>query len=137
MNIGATLNKFQPQALSILRIVAGLLFMSHGLQKWFGFPVANPAYANIQLLSMVGAAGLIEIVGGGLVTLGLFTRAAAFITSGEMAYSYWIYSNRPARGLVPIANGGTLEVFYCFVFFYLIFAGAGAWSVDAMMRKRA
>ena len=71
-----SLSKFQPQVLSILRIIAGLLFLSSGLQKWFGFPVANPNFANITLISMIGIAGLIETIGGVLVTVGLYTRAA-------------------------------------------------------------
>jgi putative oxidoreductase len=129
------LSRFQPQALSILRIIAGLLFLSAGLQKWFGFPVANPSYANITLVSMFGIAGLIEMIGGALVTVGLFTRAAAFIMSGEMAVAYWYFANRPAKGFMPIQNGGTLEVLFCFVFLYLVFAGAGAWSVDALRRR--
>src|SRR5215470_6580918 len=124
-------------SLSILRIMVGLLFLSSGLQKWFGFPVANPNFANITLISMIGIAGLIETIGGVLVTVGLYTRAAAFIMSGEMAVAYWYYSNRPAKGFMPIQNGGTLEVLFCFVFFYLVFAGAGVWSVDAMLRKKA
>ena len=132
-----SLGKFQPQVLSILRIIAGLLFLSSGLQKWFGFPVANPNFANITLISMVGIAGLIETIGGVLVTVGLYTRAAAFIMSGEMAVAYWYYANRPAKGFMPIQNGGTLEVLFCFVFLYLVFAGAGVWSVDAMLRKKA
>ncbi len=136
MNFEAHLNKYQPEVLSILRIMAGLLFLSHGLQKWFGIPVANPSFANIQLLSMIGIGGVIEIAGGTLVTLGLFTRAAAFIMSGEMAVAYWYFANRPARGFTPIANGGTLEVLYCFIFFYLVFAGAGPWSLDAVWRKK-
>ena len=93
--------------------------------------------ANIKLISMVGIAGLIELIGGALVTVGLYTRAAAFIMSGEMAVAYWYFTNRPARGFMPIQNGGTLEVLYCFVFFYLVFAGAGPWSLDAIWRKRA
>ena len=131
-----SLSEFQPQVLSILRIMAGLLFLSSGLQKWFGFPVANPNFANITLISMIGIAGLIETIGGVLVTVGLYTRAAAFIMSGEMAVAYWYYSNRPAKGLMPIQNGGTLEVLFCFVFLYLVFAGAGVWSLDAMLRKK-
>jgi len=132
-----SLSKFQPQVLSILRIIAGLLFLSSGLQKWFGFPVANPNFANITLISMIGIAGLIETIGGVLVTVGLYTRAAAFIMSGEMAVAYWYYANRPAKGFMPIQNGGTLEVLFCFVFLYLVFAGAGVWSLDAMLRKKA
>ncbi len=133
----AILSKFQPRVLSILRIIAGLLFLSSGLQKWFGFPVANPNFANITIISMIGVAGVIEIIGGVLVTLGLYTRAAAFIMSGEMAVAYWYYANRPAKGFMPIQNGGTLEVLFCFVFLYLVFAGAGMWSLDAMWRKEA
>ena len=132
-----SLSKFQPQVLSILRIIAGLLFLSAGLQKWFGFPVANPNYAKITLISMIGVAGLIELIGGALVTVGLYTRAAAFIMSGEMAVAYWFYANRSAKGFMPIQNGGTLEVLFCFVFFYLVFAGAGPWSLDALWRKKA
>jgi putative oxidoreductase len=131
------LDRYQPQVLSILRIMAGLLFLSAGLQKWFGFPVVNPNFANITLFSMLGCAGLIEMIGGALVTAGLFTRAAAFIMSGEMAVAYWYYANRPARGFMPIQNGGTVEVLFCFVFLYLIFAGAGPWSIDALRRKKA
>ena len=131
------LTKFQPQALSILRIMAGLLFLSAGLQKWFNFPVANPNFAKITLFSMLGIAGVIEIVGGTLLTLGLYTRAVAFIMSGEMAVAYWYYVNRPAKGFLPIQNGGTLEVLFCFVFLYLMFAGAGAWSLDMMWRRKA
>jgi putative oxidoreductase len=132
-----SLSKFQPQVLSVLRIIAGLLFLSAGLQKWFGFPVANPSYAKITLISMIGIAGLIEMIGGALVTVGLYTRAAAFIMSGEMAVAYWYYASRPAKGFMPIQNGGTLEVLFCFVFFYLIFSGAGPWSLDALWRKKA
>jgi putative oxidoreductase len=134
--VQSKLNKFEPQILSILRIVVGLLFLSAGLQKWFGFPVANPSYANIKLISMIGVAGVIEMIGGALVTVGLFTRAAAFIMSGEMAVAYFYYANRLAKGFMPIQNGGTLEVLFCFVFFFLVFAGGGPWSIDAMWRNQ-
>ena len=130
------LTQYQPYVLSIFRIVMGLLFLQHGLQKWFGIPAVNPAYANIQLLSMVGMAGVIEIVCGSLIAVGLFTRYAAFIASGEMAVSYWFYANRPARGFAPLVNGGTLEVMYCFAFLLLVFTGAGIWSLDALFRKK-
>ncbi len=92
-----SLNKFQPQVLSMLRIMAGLFFLNAGLQKWFGLPVANPSFAKITLVSMLGIAGVIETVGGALVTVGLYTRAAAFIMSGEMAVAYWYFANRPAK----------------------------------------
>ena len=134
--IRAKLVQYQPQMLSVLRIVMGLLYLCHGLQKWFAFPAANPAFANIRLFTMVGVAGVIEIVCGALVAVGLFTRAAALLISGEMAVAYLLYSNRMARGFFPIANGGNLEVIYCFVVLYIVFAGAGPWSVDAMWRAR-
>lgn len=130
-----SLDRWAPHALSLLRIMAGLLFLSAGLQKWFGFPGPNPAYAKIQLFSLYGIAGVIEIVGGTLVTLGFYTRAAAFIMSGEMAVAYFL--NRPSRGFTPLINGGTLEVLFCFVFFYLVFAGSGPWSIDAIRQNRS
>jgi putative oxidoreductase len=132
----ATLDKYRPQVLSILRIMVGLLYLSSGIQKWFAFPVAMPAAANITLFSMIGVAGCIELIGGALVTVGLFTRYAAFIMSGEMAVAYWFYANRPARGFMPIQNGGTVEVLFCFIFLYLVFAGSGPWSLDALLRKK-
>jgi putative oxidoreductase len=136
MNLETQLSRYQPQVLSILRILAALLFMAHGLQKWFAFPVPNQAFANITLFSMFGVAGLLEIVAGALLAIGLWTRAAALILSGEMAVAYWFFANRPARGFWPIQNGGELEVLYCFVFLYFVFAGGGAWSVDAAWRKK-
>ncbi len=132
----AKLNRYQPRMLSILRIMFGLLFLQPGLVKWFGFPVANPNFANIQLLSLIGIAGVIEIVGGVLVTAGLFTRYAAFIMSGEMAVSYFLNRTGAGKAFAPLLNGGNLEVAYCFVFLYVVFAGAGPWSLDAALRKR-
>jgi putative oxidoreductase len=133
----ATLDKYRPQMLSILRIVGGLMFLSAGIQKWFAFPVPMASAANITLFSMLGIAGCIEMIGGALCTVGLFTRIAAFFMSGEMAVAYWYYANRPARGFLPIQNGGTGEVLYCFIFLYLVFAGGGPWSLDALLRKKA
>lgn len=135
MDWETTLEKYRPQMLSILRIMIGLLFLCHGLQKPFGFPAAGPP--NFQWASILGAAAIIEIVGSILFTAGLFTRAAAFIMSGEMAYAYWIFANRSAQSFYPLANRGELEVLYCFIFLYFVFAGAGAWSLDASMRKRS
>jgi putative oxidoreductase len=129
------LDAWQPHVLSILRIIVGLLFLQHGLQKWFGIPAPNPNYANIQLFTMVGIAGVIEIVFAALFTAGLFTRFSAFIMSGEMAVAHLFYTKRFARHYAPLINGGELEVMYCFVFFYFVFAGAGLWSVDALLRK--
>jgi putative oxidoreductase len=136
-NIEAKLNQYRPQILSILRIMFGLLFLQHGLVKWFGFPAANPFFANIHLFTMFGIAGVIEIVGGALVTVGLFARYAAFIMSGEMAVAYFITRTGAGKAFAPIINGGNLEVAYCFVFLYLVFAGAGPWSIDAALRKRS
>ena len=133
-NIEAKLNSYQPQMLSIFRIMFGLLILQHGCSKWFGFPVPGPA--NITLMSMVGWAGVIELIAGGLVTVGLFTRYAAFIISGQMAVAYFYAANRLARGLTPLGNGGNLEVAYCFAFLLLVFFGAGIWSLDATLRKR-
>ena len=142
----AKLNQYQPQILSIFRIIFGLLILQAGCTKLFGFPAAQPA--NYQLISMVGAASLIETIGGALVTIGLFTRCAAFIISGEMAVAYLIYSNRFAifpwasptganrAHFIPALNGGTVEVAFCFAFLLLVFFGAGIWSLDAKLRNR-
>ena len=132
-----SLSKFQPQVLSILRIIAGLLFLSSGLQKWFGFSGSEPELRQYHIDLDDRHRRTDRDNRGVLVTVGLYTRAAAFIMSGEMAVAYWYYANRPAKGFMPIQNGGTLEVLFCFVFLYLVFAGAGVWSLDAMLRKKA
>ncbi len=120
---------WQPQMLSILRIMAALLFIEHGTQKLFSWPVAGPA--TLTTLQMVAA--LIELVGGVLLTAGLFTRLCAFIMSGEMAFAYFI-GHAPA-GFFPIANRGDAAILYCFVFLYIAVAGGGAWSLDRSMRN--
>jgi putative oxidoreductase len=127
-----TLAAWAPRALSVLRIVAGLMIIEHGMGKLIGFP-ALPAYANIQPLSLLGAAGFIELIGGALLILGLLTRPAAFILSGEMAVGYFIA--HASKGFYPLVNGGTLAIMYCFTFLYLSTAGAGPWSVDAAMKR--
>jgi putative oxidoreductase len=126
-----TLNRFQPYVLSLLRIVVGLLFMQHGLSKLFGFPTGAgfPAF-----LSLPWFEGCIEMIGGGLIAIGLFTRLAAFITSGEMAIGYFMV--HAPKSFFPYVNGGTLAILYCFVFFYLVFAGAGPISLDALLWKK-
>jgi len=126
-----TLNAWHPRVLSILRIMVGLLFMQHGLSKLFGFPLPYPM--KVELFSLSWVAGVIELVGGGLVVLGLFTRPAAFICAGTMAFAYFM--GHAPRGFYPLFNGGNLAVMYCFAFFYLVFAGGGAWSVDAARSK--
>jgi len=124
---------WSPRVLSILRIVAALLFMEHGLMKLFHFPAPQPG-APDPLPALLMAAAWIEVVGGGLLALGLFTRAVAFVCSGEMAVGYFM-AHAP-NGFYPALNMGEAAVLYCFVFFYLVFAGGGEWSVDAQVRKR-
>ena len=119
------LSRWQPQLLALLRIVTGLLFLEHGLSKFFGFPVPFPVQ---PLPPMLVAAGVIEIVAGVLVTIGLFTRLAAFVASGEMAVGYFIMHF--PQGFWPLANKGESAILFCFIFLYLAAAGAGAWSID-------
>src|SRR3954451_2775482 len=127
-----TLAAWTPRALSVLRIITGLLIIQHGMGKLLGFP-AFPNYANVQPFSLIGAAGFIELIGGALLILGLWTQPVAFILSGEMAFAYFI-SHFP-KGFHPLVNGGTLAALYCFTFLYLAAAGPGPWSVDAAMKK--
>ena len=127
-----TLAAWTPRALSVLRIITGLLIIQHGMGKLLGFP-AFPGYANVQLMSLSGAAGVIELIGGALLILGLWTQPAAFILSGEMAFAYFI--GHFPKGFHPLINGGTLAALYCFTCLYLSTAGAGPWSVDAATRR--
>ncbi len=127
------LNVWAPRVLSLLRIVAALLFMEHGLMKLFHFPGPQPG-APDPLPPMLLAAAWLEIVGGALVALGLFTRPAAFILSGQMAVAYFL-AHAP-QGFYPALNKGEPAILYCFVFLYLVFAGPGEWSLDAQLRKR-
>lgn len=121
-----------PRALSLLRIVAGFMFIAHGTMKYFGFPLAGSG-GPPALFSMIGIAGALEIVGGVLVMIGLFTRCSAFVLSGLMAFAYFI-AHAP-QGFWPIVNKGELAALYAFVFLYLAAAGGGPWSVDALFRK--
>lgn len=123
---------WRPQALSLLRIITGLLIIQHGMGKIIGFPVL-PAYAGVQPLSLVGAAGFIELIGGALLIIGLWTRPVAFILAGEMAFAYFI--GHFPKGFHPLINGGTLAILYCFACLYLSTAGAGPWSVDAANKR--
>ena len=126
------LNAWSPQLLSVLRIVAEFLYLLHGTQKLFGIPPSAKG-ATVELASRMGAAGTIEIVGGPLILLGLYTRVAAFICSGEMAFAYFL-AHAP-RGWLPLQNGGELPVLFCFIFLYLAAAGGGAWSLDRALRR--
>ena len=123
-----------PRVLSLLRIMAGLLFIEHGLAKYFQFPHVA-AFDNMHFASMPGIGGIVELVGGALITVGLFTPIAALLASGEMAVAY--FTAHAPRGFFPLRNGGSRAVLYCWVFFYLVFAGGGPWSLDALMRKKA
>jgi putative oxidoreductase len=130
--MGKTLAAWAPRALSILRIITGLMIIEHGMAKLIGFPVV-PAFANLKPLSLVGAAGFIELIGGALLILGLLTQPAAFILSGEMAVAYFMV--HAPKGFFPLINGGTLAIMYCFTCLYLSTAGAGPWSVDAALKR--
>jgi putative oxidoreductase len=121
-----------PRLLSILRIVAGLLFMTHGIAKHFKYPPI-PAFAKLEPISLIGLAGGLELVGGALLILGLFSRPVAFILSGEMAFAYFM-AHAP-RGFHPLVNGGEAAVLFCFIFLYISAAGAGPWSIDALRKK--
>ena len=125
-------DRFAPYVLSLLRFVAAVLFLQHGMSKLFGFPQPGHMPAFLTLLWF---AGIIEFVGSILLGLGLFTRVAAFIMSGEMAFAYFM-SHAP-RGFYPILNSGEDAILFCFLFFYLVFAGAGPISLDALWRGKA
>ena len=123
---------WSPRVLSVLRIMTALLFLQHGTAKYLGFPhVAD--FANLQFLSLLGASGALELVGGVLMLIGLFTRPVAFILSGFMAVAYFM-AHAP-QGFYPMLNQGELAVLYCFVFLYLSVAGGGTWSLDAARGK--
>ena len=127
------MSRLAPHLLSALRIVAALLFLMHGPVKLFGFP-PGAQRPPLVLASMLGAAGLLEAFGGGLMLLGLFTRPVAFVLSGEMAVGY--FTQHAPHGQWPIVNGGEQAVLYCFLWLFYVAAGPGPWSLDAL-RKRA
>jgi putative oxidoreductase len=119
-------------ALALLRIMTALLFIAHGLQKYFGFPVASP-FGLVEPFSLMGVAGALELAGGGLVLIGLFTRPVAFLLCGMMAFAYFI--GHAPRGFFPIANQGEAAILFCFVFLLLAAAGPGACSADGWRRR--
>jgi putative oxidoreductase len=127
INSGA-IAAWTPRVLSIFRIVIGLLFLSHGLVKLWGFP-AGVAPGQVPLLGLIGLAGVLEFFGGALIVLGLFTRPVAFVLSGQMAVAYFM-AHAP-QSFLPLVNMGETAILYCFGFLYLAFAGGGAWSIDA------
>jgi putative oxidoreductase len=128
-SLNATLEKGRPYILSVLRIVVALLFIEHGLQKYFGFPSAGPPMTMLLYVQ-----GVIEIVGGILLLIGAYTRVVAFILAGDMAVAYFM-AHLP-RSFFPSMNGGDAAVLFCFAFFYILFAGGGPWSVDRVALKQ-
>lgn len=122
------LEKFTPQLLSVMRIMTGLLFLQHGTTKYLAIPESK--FTGVAPFSLGGIAGMLELVGGALIVIGLFTRPVAFILSGLMAAAYFI-AHAP-KGFYPLLNGGELAALYCFVFLYLAARGGGPWGVDAM-----
>ena len=124
---------WSPVLLSVLRIVAGLLFLQHGTAKLLHVPY-QPMFAHLQLMSLLGVQGVIELVGGALLAIGLFSRPVAFILSGDMAVAFFM-AHFP-KNWMPILNGGDLAVLFCFTFLYLCVAGPGPWSVDALLNQR-
>jgi putative oxidoreductase len=122
-----TLDRYAPYALAALRIATALIFMAHGTQKLFGFP-APPQGGLPAAFSLYWVGGVLELVGGLLILLGLFTRPVAFVLAGEMAVAYWMFHF--PRNFYPLLNGGDASILYCFVFLLLVFTGPGALSVD-------
>jgi len=125
-------SRYAPQALAALRIVAGLLFLAHGLIKLLGFP-AGAAPGPQDVLSLLGIGAVIEVATGTLIAFGLFARSAAFLASGEMAVAYWMM--HAPQSFYPAVNGGDAAVLFCFVFLYVAAAGPGAFSLEALLPK--
>ena len=129
--MSSALNNWSPRVLSVMRIIIGFLLLWHGSQKLFAFPPPEKAAPASALMTF---AGILELGGGLLILIGLFTRPTAFILCGLMAVAY--FTAHAPGGFLPLVNHGELAVLYCFVFLYLIFAGGGNWSVDKIFRKR-
>jgi putative oxidoreductase len=120
--------------LSILRIVAGVVFFTTGTMKLFNYPPMPPGMPPIELMSQMGIGGLLEVVGGVLFTIGLLTRPVAFVLAGEMAVAYFQFHH--PQSFFPTVNNGVPAVLYCFIFLYFVASGAGVWSVDAAIARR-
>jgi putative oxidoreductase len=132
-----TLSRYQPTALSLFRFITGLLLLQYGIAKIFKFP-AVPYFAKVELFSLIGAAGTLELILGALLMIGLFTRIVAFILAGEMAFAYFIghMFKGEAPVFLPLLNGGTAAILFCFACLYLATAGGGPISADAMLRNK-
>lgn len=126
-------------SLGVLRIVTGLLYLQHGLQKTIHFPTAGHSTGPFELFSLMGIAGVIETLGGALIVLGLFTRPAAFVLAGQMAVAYFLFHLRNGltmdMGFFPVVNQGDLAILFCFVFLHLVFAGPGAFALDNLRAR--
>lgn len=122
-------SRYAPQALALLRIVSAFLFVQHGTAKFFGVPHV-PSFDGFEALSLIGVAGALELVGGALLLIGLFTRPVAFVMSGFMAVAYFIGHASHGGFFTPILNRGELAIMFCFAFLYIAAAGGGAWSLD-------
>ena len=133
MNFNEVEAAWSPRLLGLLRIVTAILFMEHGAQKLLGFPPSDNG--SPELLSLLGAAGILELVGGFFILIGLFTRPVAFVLAGEMAVAYWMV--HAPKATYPALNGGDAAILFCFIFLYLVAAGPGAFSVDAARQKSA
>ena len=131
------LAKWQPTALSLFRFITGLLLFQYGVAKLFKFPPV-PMFAKVELMSLYGAAGTLELVLGGLLMIGLFTRIVAFVLAGEMAFAYFLghmFKDAAKPVFLPLLNGGTAAILFCFACLYLSAAGGGPYSVDEMRKK--
>jgi len=135
MSPSSTAESWAPRALALLRIVAGWCFLLHGTAKLFHVPHVA-MFDGLQLFSLMGLAGVLELVGGALVLIGLGTRVAAFVLSGEMAAAYFMAHAPQGNPLMPLTNQGEPAVLYCFIFLFLAAAGGGPWSVDAARSRR-
>jgi len=133
MNFSEVEAAWSPRLLGLLRIVTAILFMEHGAQKLLGFPPSD--HGSPELLSLLGAAGILELAGGLFILIGLFTRPVALVLAGEMAVAYWMV--HAPKAFYPALNGGDAAILFCFIFLYLVAAGPGAFSVDVARKKSA
>jgi putative oxidoreductase len=133
-NVASRWPRLSPQLLSVLRIVAALMFLQAGTVKLIGWPMPMPGGQTASLMTQVGIGGLLEAVGGFLLLIGLFTRPVAFVLSGEMAVAYFQFHF--PQGFWPVVNQGQPAVLYCFIWLYFSAAGAGPWSVDALRTRK-
>ncbi len=129
------LSRFSPQLLSVLRIVSGLLFLEHGTSKLLGFPATEMFAQAPAVGSLIWIAGVLELVGGALLVIGLFTRPVAFVLSGQMAVAYW--TAHASQSMYPVQNQGDAAILFCFIFLYIAAAGPGPWAADSALSKKA